>query len=220
VQLNATDSSVQSSPHEAVLDYWFGTITDGFAPEERRQRWCAPSPDVDAEIATRFEGLIEQAAVGALDHWTATARGALAFVLVTDQFPRQVYRGTARAFATDALALAVARAAVEAGFDRRLAFDERAFVYLPFEHAESAAAQAESVRLFTALRDDTPRGRRHLTGDYLHHAHVHRDLIARFGRFPHRNAVLDRPSTPEEVDYLRTATGFGQRAPVVDEGGT
>jgi len=198
---------------ESVLDYWFGTLTEGFASSHRRERWFPPGPEVDADIAKRFGHLIERAAASDLEEWSNTARGSLAYVLVTDQFPRQVYRGTARAFATDPLALRAAGVAIDAGHDRTLAFDERAFLYLPFEHSERLSDQARSVQLFTALRDDTPQGRRHLTGDYLRHARIHQDLIERFGRFPHRNAALGRSSTPEEVSYLQTASGFGQRIP-------
>lgn len=187
---------------EAVLEFWFGTLESGFASQDVRSRWFEQSDAFDAQITARFAPLLRAAVAGALDHWRNSARRALAFIVVNDQFSRQIHRGTADAFATDAQALATARTGIELGFDGYLDFDERAFFYLPFEHAESIADQDESVRLFTALRDATPKGFRHLTGDYLRHAQAHRDTIARFGRFPYRNQALGRVSTAEERQWL------------------
>jgi uncharacterized protein (DUF924 family) len=133
-------------------------------------------------------------------------------VLTGDQLPRNLFRGTQKAFAFDNLAHAAARTAVDKGWHRQLASDERAFLYLPFEHSERRSDQHLSVGLFTELRDATPPGRRHLTGAYLRHAHQHRDLIERFGRFPHRNEALGRAASDAELDYLRSASGFGQQA--------
>jgi uncharacterized protein (DUF924 family) len=195
---------------QTVIGYWFGAQTSGFSATERRERWFGGDSDADAEIVERFEHLIEDAAGGRLDGWLATPQGILAFVLVCDQFSRQVYRGTDRAYATDTLALEVARRAIEAGHDVPLGFDERAFLYMPFQHAESRVDQHTAVGLFSALRDGTPPGQRHLTGSFLRHAQQHRDIVLRFGRFPHRNAVLGRDSTEEELRYLKTASHFGQ----------
>jgi uncharacterized protein (DUF924 family) len=193
-----------------VLDFWFGPLSDGIAAPAQRQRWFAGGADFDAEIGARFGSLIDAAAAGELNDWRATPQGVLAFVLVTDQFSRQVFRGTARAFATDGLALAAAWAAVAKGDDRRLGIDERAFLYLPFEHSEAITDQDESVRLFGRLHDGAPTAARAFTASYLSHATAHREIIARFGRFPHRNSALGRASTPEEALYLETASGFGQ----------
>jgi len=197
--------------YEPVLDYWFGALDDGFSDASHRQRWFQPDVAVDAEIAQRFGHLIDAAASGALDDWLVSPRGTLAFVLVCDQFPRQVHRGTALAFVTDALALEVARRAIEAGSDEPLGFDERAFLYMPFQHAESRLDQHTGVGLFMALRDATPPGQRHLTGSFLGYAQQHRDIVLSFGRFPHRNAVLGRTSSAEEAVFLKTASHFGQR---------
>jgi uncharacterized protein (DUF924 family) len=194
-----------------VLEVWFGTLDEGVAAPDRRQRWFNATSAFDQEIAERFAPLVAAAAEGGLAGFRATPRSTLAYVLVTDQFPRQIFRGTARAFATDPQALAAARAAIRRGDDATLGLDERAFLYLPFEHAEDLAAQEESVRLFTALRDDASGARRALADDYLRYAIEHRDIVHRFGRFPHRNAALGRASTDAEIDYLRTASGFGQR---------
>ncbi len=191
---------------DAVLEFWFGTLESGFAAPGLRDRWFEQSDAFDAEIATRFASVLADAAAGALDDWRDKARSALAFVIVTDQFSRQIFRGSADAFATDTLALATAREGIDRGFDQTLAFDERAFFYLPLEHSESIEDQDLCVRLFTALRDATPKGFRHLTGDYLRHAHAHRDTIARFGRFPYRNDALGRASTEEERQWLASRT--------------
>ena len=193
-----------------VLDFWFGPLHDGMADPAHRRRWFGGGVELDRAIATRYGHLIEAAAAGHLDAWLETPRGTLAFVLVCDQFPRHVHRGSADAFATDALALEVARDAVDQRRDLDLGLDERAFLYLPFEHSESVADQHAAVGLFARLRDETPQGSRHLTGEYLRHAQQHRDVVLRFGRFPHRNAALGRPSTPEEASFLQTASTFGQ----------
>lgn len=135
---------------------------------------------------------------------TEWRQSPLALLLLLDQFPRNLFRGSARAFAGNARALSVAKALVATGADRRFDTIERAFVYLPFEHAEDLAAQDEAVRLFTALAADDPR-----QADGLDYAQRHRDVIRRFGRFPHRNAALRRASTPDEADYLaQPGAGF------------
>lgn len=194
---------------EDVLTFWFGTLHEGFAEDATRARWFAADATFDAQIRTRFAALPAAAKQGHLDAWKASPRGSLAFILVTDQFTRNFYRGTAEAFACDGLALAAAKAAVRTGHDRHLTFDERCFVYLPFEHSEDLIDQHTSVGLFTRLRDDTPAGKRHITGDTLRFAHQHRDIIERFGRFPHRNAALGRASTEAEAEFARGG-GFGQ----------
>ena len=193
-----------------VLDFWFGTLTDGLADDTVRRGWFESSPARDDEIRRRFGATLERAAGGGLGSWHDTVRGSLAFILVCDQFARQIHRGDAGAFATDPLALAAAGALVERGADRTLELDERVFVYMPFEHAESRLHQHTSVGLFSGLRDDTPPGKRHLTGAFLRHAQQHRDIVLRFGRFPHRNGALERASTPEELGFLETSGDFGQ----------
>jgi len=187
---------------EDVLEFWFGTLTEGFADTAHRERWFQVDDAFDQAIRAGFAGLLEQAAAGDLDGWLESARGTLAFILVTDQFPRNLHRGSARAFAWDARAKAAAAAGIRRRFDVTLDFDERAFFYLPFEHSEDLLDQHTSVGVFSALRDETPQGSRDLTGAYLRHAHQHRDVIRRFGRFPYRNAALGRASSPEEQAYL------------------
>lgn len=156
------------------------------------RRWFAKDDAFDAAVRADYEAVHRAAARGEYADWAETPDGALALVLLLDQFPRNLYRGQAEAFASDPLARRVAAAAVAAGHDRRVDPELRVFFYLPFEHAEDAADQARSVELIGALG---------LT-DYTRFAAMHRDLIQRFGRFPHRNAVLGRESTPEELAYL------------------
>ncbi|HEY0820524.1 MAG TPA: DUF924 family protein [Rhizobacter sp.] len=178
-----------------VLRFWFG---DG-PPYANRPEWFRKSDEFDREIERRFAPLIDAALRDELPAWAADAGSALARVIVLDQFPRNVHRNTPRAFAGDPLALAAAQAMVAAGQDRELAPVQRVFVYLPFEHAEDLAAQARSVELFAALAADAPEA----GDDWLDYARRHEVIVARFGRFPHRNAILGRASTPEEIEFLQ-----------------
>ncbi len=180
----------------AVLGFWFGR-PDDLHYDRERSIWFEQDPDFDDACRARFLGLYEQAAAGAFDDWQDTPEGALALVLLLDQLPRNMFRGEARAFATDAKALAVAKKAIERGHDRALVPVRRKFLYMPFQHAENVADQRRSVALFETLAD-TEAGRRSL--DY---ARRHLEIIERFGRFPHRNAVLGRASTEEELAFLR-----------------
>jgi len=180
---------------DAVLDFWFGTPPDGVTPE-RRKLWFGKNPETDDLIRLRFANVHEQARRGALQGWLSEPRSCLAFVIVTDQFPRNLFRDTPDAFATDALALAAARHALALGFDQHLEPVERAFLYLPFEHSENAADQLQAVALFESLRHGPG-----MQGFY-DYALAHQRVIARFGRFPHRNAMLGRASTPEEMRFL------------------
>ncbi len=182
----------------AVLDFWFGP-----PPWRSRKAWFAKDAGFDAAIREAFGELHEEAARGGLAGWERSATEALALVLVLDQFSRNLYRGDARAFAQDARALAVAASMVERGWDLERAPLERQFIYLPFEHAESLAMQDRSAELFGALEAfEETRG-------LLAWAEKHRVIVRRFGRFPHRNAALGRPTTPEERDFLlQPGSGF------------
>jgi len=186
-----------SPQSQAVLDFWFGAE---HAPEfgTLRAEWFRKDPAFDAAIASRFGALVERALRGELAEWDAHPAGALARILLLDQFTRNLYRDTARAFAGDALALKAARTLVAAGQDTALRPEQRVFAYLPFEHSEDRAMQEESVRLFTRLAAEAPA----LAG-YLDYAHRHHAVVARFGRFPHRNEALDRVSTAEELAFLQ-----------------
>lgn len=167
---------------EDVLEFWFN--------EEHRPFWFAQDAGFDAEIRRRFEGVLQQALAGELDGWAATVRGRLALVLVLDQFPRNLYRHTARAFSGDERARRLVLDGL--GSEGELSVDERGFFYLPLEHAEDRELQALSVRMFAELGQ----------ANYLEYARKHQAIIDRFGRFPHRNECLGRESTPEEVEFL------------------
>ncbi|MHB8287169.1 MAG: DUF924 family protein [Caulobacteraceae bacterium] len=160
------------------------------------RRWFRRDYDFDAEIRRLFENVHWEAARGEHWSWGTEARGALALLLLLDQFPRNMYRGTADAFTTDPLARAVTEDALGAAFDRQLTLELQPFFYLPFEHDENPTSQAEAVARFQAYVE---RG-----GDesYLRYARLHADLIKRFGRFPHRNLAMGRESTPDELAYL------------------
>lgn len=180
--------------HE-VLEFWFGAPD---SPEfgRNRKRWFEKSAEFDALVRDRFVATYEHAAGGSLDAWTERPLAALALVVTLDQFPRNMFRGTPRAFATDPQALAVARGMIARGFDAALLPAQRTFAYLPLEHAEDREAQREALRLFARLADDAG-GASTLTYAMLHYA-----IVARFGRFPHRNAILGRESTPDEAEFL------------------
>lgn len=184
--------------HQAVLDFWFGAPGSPEAGQPRRA-WFVKKDDFDDAIRTRFGATIGQALAGGLRDWdVAGSQGVLARILVLDQFTRNAYRNTAQSFAGDALALAAARQLVDTGADRALPPLQRAFVYMPFEHAEDAYMQERAVELFGMLAAEHPG-----FDEMLDYAHRHRGVIARFGRFPHRNEILGRASTPEEADFLR-----------------
>lgn len=181
-----------------VIDFWFGDATVA------RVEWFRKDPAFDQTIARRFGSTIEQALAGQLDHWNVEPRGMLAHLVVLDQFTRNAFRDSARAFEGDPRALALARSLVALGWDRALTPLQRWFAYLPFEHAEDLAAQHESLRLFDALAHEAPALK-----DAAVWARRHSDVILRFGRYPHRNALLGRPSTPDELAYLQEpGSGF------------
>ena len=179
----------------SVLDFWFGA-PDSAERGRPRKCWFTKDAAFDAQIRSRFMGLHEAACRGELAAWEQGPLSALSLVVTLDQFPRNMFRGAARAFASDPLALGVARRMVANGFDALLRPVERAFVYLPFEHAEDLAAQRRSLALFDGLAE---RADSASTIDY---ARRHYEIIARFGRFPHRNDVLGRVSTVEEIEFL------------------
>jgi uncharacterized protein (DUF924 family) len=182
---------------EEILRFWFWAS----ANTRRDARvWFVPDAAFDQACTTGFLADHERAAAGALGHWQEAPRSVLALILLLDQLPRNMLRGTARAFATDAQALSIAKHAVARRFDRALTATERVFVYLPFEHSENLADQDEGVRLFRQLADQDSSA-----SGYLEYAEGHRETIRRFGRFPHRNAILGRTSTAEEAEFIRRA---------------
>ena len=164
-----------------------------FWKEAGSKHWFTKDDAFDAKLRSRFEAAHFAAARGELNAWEANAEGALGLLLLLDQISRNIFRGTAHAFATDPLAVGVAVRAIDKGFDRATAANLRLFFYLPLEHAEDAGLQARAVALVEPLGDDAKN---------FAYAKIHRDIIARFGRFPHRNAALGRVSTPEEIAFL------------------
>jgi len=181
---------------EGILDFWFGP--PGSAERDRpREVWFKSDPGYDALLRDSFLADQQRAAAGEYDIWTNTPEGSVALLLLLDQLPRNLYRGTAQAFATDARAREIAGITVPRGFDRLLPPVWRWFVYLPFEHSERLADQERSLRLLAAL----PATPEH--DEAKDYAKRHYDTIKRFGRFPHRNAILGRESTPEEIEFLK-----------------
>lgn len=171
-----------------ILDFWFN--------ETAPQQWFQSSADFDNTIRSRFADTYEAAKKGSFKGWQKDADGSLALCLVLDQFPRNMFRGQPKAFATDNMALDVAKAAIEQGYDQVLSPVKRRFLYLPFMHSEDLAVQKRSVELYEAMKQDDPVG--------YEHALRHLREIETFGRFPYRNDALGRQTTPEEQDYLNT----------------
>jgi uncharacterized protein (DUF924 family) len=186
---------------DEILEFWFGP-DPARIPKDKSDAWFVKNPEFDQQCQRRYLTDVEEAASGGRDSWIEAPRTCLALILLLDQFPRNIFRDTPSAFATDPKALAAARHAVSRGFDVQLTPSERSFVYMPFMHSEDLRAQHESVKLFTQLEkatqsSGTPYAKRHC------------EVIDRFGRFPHRNSILGRTSTPKEIEFLaRTGSGF------------
>ena len=188
---------------QALLDWWFGdALRASDVAAQRNGLWFGKSACEDTASDNRFGGLVRQALDGGLADWAGSAQGWLALILLLDQLPRMIFRDTPRAYAGDARAQRLVRQGLEAGFDRQLPRIERVFVYLVLEHAEDLASQNEAVRLFEALQGEAGDSEKVLFAGYLAYARKHQVVIERFGRFPHRNAILGRDSTAQEVQFL------------------
>lgn len=186
------DSMMKQDWAQQVNSFWFDEISP--------QQWFAPSPELDAQIRERFLSLYEEFAKSVPGVARSNARAALAAIIVLDQFPRNMFRGRPEAFATDTLACALTRNAVQEELDSQLSMDERRFLYMPLMHSEVLADQEWGISLFRSLGDE----------DTLKYAVEHRDIIEQFGRFPHRNRILGRQSNREEQDFLHNANSYGQ----------
>jgi uncharacterized protein (DUF924 family) len=183
---------------EEVLQFWFSTPQSEEAQYlKRRKVWFGKNPEFDQAIHSRFLTTYDQAASGELDAWQATPEGCLALILLLDQFPRNLFRGQPQSFATDPQALSLALAAIAQSFDQALAPIQRIFIYLPLEHSENLEHQRQSVALFQQLTSHSPE-----LADVFDYAVRHQTVIERFGRFPHRNAILGRDSTAAELEFL------------------
>ncbi|MGE8503310.1 MAG: DUF924 family protein [Pseudomonas sp.] len=192
-------------PWQPLFDWWFGA-DHGTASEvaaARQQLWFGKRESQDQEASERFGALVEQALAGGLQSWRETPQGWLALLILLDQLPRMIFRDTPRAFAGDVRARPLLRDGLAGGLDRGLAPIQRVFAYLIFEHAEELALQDRAVELFRQLLDEADADERALFASYLDFAERHQQVIARFGRFPHRNAILGRVSTDEEQAFLR-----------------
>jgi uncharacterized protein (DUF924 family) len=186
-------------PDEQIIQ---GLLTFWFA-EETKERWYDSTPVFDQLCCDRFGAMVEKAGKNELSAWEQTAEGALALCLLLDQIPRNIFRGTPRAFETDPKAVEVAKSAIEKGFDQELDVERRKFLYLPFMHSEVLAEQERSVALSLQIGDEKTQA----------YAEDHADIIRRFGRFPHRNTILGRESTEEELAFLQGgAKDYGQSA--------
>ena len=188
--------AIQTMNYQDVLNFWFGNPEDADYGKPRKF-WFIKSLDTDKQIKSRFETTYQAAARGELNDWRTSALSCLALIIVLDQFPRNLYRGKPQSFATDRMALEMANYALEQNYDRQLLPVQRWFIYLPLEHSENLADQKRSLQLFSSLKDDPDS---ESTIDY---AQKHLDIIKRFGRFPHRNEILGRESTPEEIEFLK-----------------
>ncbi|MBE9052828.1 DUF924 domain-containing protein [Nostocales cyanobacterium LEGE 11386] len=184
------------SQAKTILEFWFG---DPEAPDYGKPRavWFTEKSEFDQELRNQFLPDYQKAAAGYLDDWIDAAETCLALILLLDQFPRNMFRGTPEAFATDWEALSAAQHAVVQGYDRQFLPVQRWFIYLPFEHSENLAHQHQCVKLFQQLSHDPDSAKA------IEYSFRHQEIIARFGRFPHRNSILGRTSTPEEKEFLQ-----------------
>lgn len=188
---------------EAIIDFWVGPLgPEGLGNKAGVERWFKPDPALDAELTRRFGEELAAAERGERDEWRESRRGRLAYVILLDQFSRNIYRKSPRMFQNDARALACARRALALGDAENLRPEERVFLYMPLMHSEDLAAQNECVAYFEALRAASEGAAARTLGDMLYFARRHHEIIERFGRYPHRNELLGRATTPEEAQFL------------------
>ncbi len=196
---------------EQILHFWFGEMKDGLTLEDRNEFWFMPNPEVDKMIRDRFEELVIKAGRGQLKEWENIPRGTLALIILLDQFTRNIYRGNKKAFQYDAEALRLCKQGIEKGLDSKLEVIEKCFYYLPLEHSENMDDQNKCVKLFEDLLVTVDRNKISTVKNSLDYAVLHRNIIEKFGRFPHRNKVLNRQFTQEELDFLsKQGNKFGQ----------
>lgn len=195
-----------TDPIEDIHRFWFGELDDaGMCSTDRHPLWFTASEATDEACRSRFRPLLDQALTGALEPWADTDRGLVALVVLLDQFSRNIHRGTAAAFAGDSMALKLSQRAIASGRHQRLPTIHQAFLFLPLEHNEDLEVQEECVTLFEELAAVTGDEQ---IADFTRYAHAHREVIGLFGRFPHRNEILGRRSSEEELAYLEKHGGF------------
>lgn len=198
---------------EQLLRYWFGALDNQLSKSSQSALWYQAPPVIDQEIRSQFQHLYQQALIQPFEHWLDNARGSLAMVILLDQLPRNMFRGSSQAFSSDDNALETAKTGIKNGFDKELALIERIFYYHPLQHSEKLTDQQTSVKLFEQLLADYPNElHQSVIKVALDFAIEHLEIIQKFGRFPHRNKVLARQSTNAELAYLKTGSDFGQRA--------
>lgn len=201
-------------PHDDVLDFWFGdSLAQGWPVVPRKPLWFGSDPAVDDTIRQRFGALVARALAGGLTEWESQPRNRLALLVLLDQFTRNLHRGQAAAFAGDARACALALDLLDRGGHQALPPIGQVFVFMPLMHAEDLALQDRCIRCFQDLLDATPHDHTVARDDLASHlqfARLHRDIVLRFGRFPHRNAALGRRNTDEETAFLVDGPRFGQ----------
>jgi uncharacterized protein (DUF924 family) len=194
-----------------ILDFWFGELDEHGLPDSfHRNRWFRSTRAFDQEIRRRFLSMVLFASEDGLSHWRSEPGGALAEILLLDQFTRQIYRGSAMAFDNDPQAIRLCKEALRRGHDMALPAVQRGFLYMPLQHSENRDDQALSVECYEQLAAATDGIAGDFMNSFLQSAKDHREIIETFGRFPHRNAALKRRSTPEEQRYLETGKRFGQ----------
>ena len=191
---------------EAIHEFWFGALDDGgMCAPDRHKLWFSASPETDQFCRERFGELVERAVAGELERWEASDRGLVALILLLDQFTRNIHRGTPAAFAGDERALDLAQQTIVAGHHQRFPAIHQVFLYMPLEHNENIDIQEECVTLFEELAEVTGNEQ---IGKFCRYAVAHREVIEKFGRFPHRNAIQGRQSSPEELEFLDKHGGF------------
>ena len=211
---NTADKLALNQNVNAILHLWFGEDAADIV-EDRGQLWFAGGAAIDQQIQAQFSQSVIAAANGELSWWQHEPKSCLALILLLDQFTRNIFRGTAKAFASDALVVDICKTGLASAFDKQLTLSQRVFFYLPLEHSESLADQELCVTLFTELAEDAAKkyGEQYqkLFAGYIDYAVDHRNIILKYGRFPHRNKALDLTSTQAELDYLNQGgTSFGQ----------
>ncbi|GHA48557.1 DUF924 family protein [Photobacterium aphoticum] len=191
-----------TTEYQEVLDFWFGDMNEEVPLSDRNALWFQGNTETDALIARRFQHLVSLAGTGALSAWSETPKGTLALIILLDQFSRNIYRGLSAAFRYDALALALCKRGLAKNQDLQLSPIERVFFYLPLEHSEALEDQEEAVFRFERLRQAVTPVNSEMFDGFYQYAVSHHEVVKRFGRFPHRNAVYGRLSTEEELHWL------------------
>ncbi len=189
---------------DRILDFWFGPLPrEDFYPMDRAAKWFVKNPAFDAEIKEKFEDGVFLAGRGSFDGWAAFPRGRLALLILLDQFPRNIYRNTPKSFSFDEKALGLALRGIEMEHNKALPWACRPFCYLPLQHSEDAEIQKRSIAVHEQFAKDTPASFQLVAQEVLRFAKLHAEIVLRFGRFPHRNEILGRKSTPEEIEFLK-----------------